>query len=223
MRGTSKWVVAVAGLVAMSAFPRAGEAQLGVAARGGSLGLGVDAGLALGERLVVRGGVGVLPFEITGTLDDIEMTLELPRTWYNLGVDLYLTGPMRIGAGFLFKSDDVLLSATPTTPQDLGGQEFTPEQIGTLTGTLDNGDRAPYVLIGFGKHTASGFGLTLDLGLAFQEETLVTLDASGGTLSDDPQFRDRLDAEETRIENDLPTYIDLWPILSLGFRIGLGR
>ncbi|MEX2470583.1 MAG: hypothetical protein WEA34_00285 [Gemmatimonadota bacterium] len=223
MRGRSKWVVAVAGLVAMSALPRAGEAQLGVAVRGGSLGLGVDAGLALGERLVVRGGVGVLPFDITGTLDDIEMTLELPRTWYNVGVDLYLTGPMRIGAGFLFKSDDVLLSATPTTAQDIGGQEFTPEQIGTLTGTLDNGDRAPYVLIGFGKHTASGFGLTLDLGLAFQEETLVTLDASGGTLSDDPQFRDRLDAEETRIENDLPTYIDLWPILSLGFRIGLGR
>lgn len=223
MRGTSKWVVVAAGLALMGSMPRAVEAQLGVAARGGSLGLGADAGLALGERLVIRGGVGVLPFEITGTLDDIEMTLELPRTWYNLGVDLYLTGPMRIGAGFLFKSDDVLLSATPTTPQEIGGQEFTPEQIGTLTGTLDNGDRAPYVLIGFGKHTASGFGLTLDLGLAFQEETLVTLDASGGTLSDDPQFRDRLDAEETRIENDLPTYIDLWPILSLGFRIGLGR
>lgn len=223
MKGTSKWVVAVAGLVALCALPQDGAAQLGVAARGGSLGLGADAGLALGERLVVRGGVGVLPFEITSTLDDIDMTLELPRTWYNLGVDVYLTGPMRIGAGFLFKSDDVLLSATPTTPQDIGGQEFTPEQIGTLTGTLDNGDRAPYVLIGFGKHTASGFGLTLDLGLAFQEETLVTLDASGGTLSDDPQFHDRLDAEATRIENDLPTYVDLWPILSLGFRIGLGR
>ncbi len=223
MRGTSKWVVVAAGFALMSMLPRAGEAQLGVAARGGSLGLGADAGLAVGERVVVRGGVGVLPFEITSTLDEIAMTLELPRTWYNLGVDLYLTGPMRIGAGFLFKSDDVLLSATPTTPQEIGGQEFTPEQIGTLTGTLDNGDRAPYVLIGFGKHTASGFGLTLDLGLAFQEETLVTLDAQGGTLSDDPQFRDRLDAEETRIENDLPTYIDLWPILSLGFRIGLGR
>jgi hypothetical protein len=223
MRRTSKWVVVAAGVALMCALPRAGAAQLGVAARGGSLGLGVDAGLALGERLVVRGGVGVLPFEITGTLDDIEMTLELPRTWYNLGVDFYLTGPMRIGAGYLFKSDPVTLSATPTTPQEIGGQEFTPEQIGTLTGTLDNGDRAPYVLIGFGKHTSSGFGLTLDLGLAFQEETLVALDASGGTLSDDPEFRVRLDQEEVDIASNLPTYVDIWPILSLGFRIGLGR
>ncbi len=223
MRGTSKWVVVVAGLVALGVLPRPGAAQIGVAARGGSLGLGADAGLALGERLVVRGGVGVLPFEITGTIDDIDLTLELPRTWYNLGVDLYLTGAMRIGAGYLFRSDDVLLSATPTTPQDIGGQEFTPEQIGTLTGTLDNGERAPYVLIGFGKHTSSGFGLTLDLGLAFQEQTRVSLDASGGTLSNEPEFRDRLDQEETNFENDLPTYIDLWPILSLGFRIGLGR
>lgn len=203
------------------AMPRATAGQdFGVSARAGSLGFGADAGLGLGDRLVLRGGVGVLPFEITGTLDDIEMTLELPRTWYNLGLDLYLTDIVRVGGGLVFKRDPVRLSATPTTSQDIGGQQFEPDDIGTLTGTLDSGARAPYVLVGFGKHT-SGVGLTLDLGLAFQRETRVTLDASGA-LSDDPQFRSRLDQEARNFEEDLPTYIDLWPILSLGFRIAIG-
>ena len=205
-----------------TATPRTVDAQgFGVAPRAGTLGLGADVALELGSRVVARGGVGVLPFEFTGTFDDIEMTLELPSTWYNVGVDLYLTNVLRVGGGILFKSEDPTLSATPTAPLEVGNQTFTPDEIGTLTGTLDSGRQAPYVLIGFGKHTR-GIGLTLDLGVAFQKETRVTLDASGGTLFDDPDFRNELEAEARNFEDDLPTYIDLWPILSLGVRIGLG-
>lgn len=208
--------------LALVAAPRAADAQsFGVAPRAGTLGLGADLALELGPRVVARGGVGVMPFEFTGTFDDIEMTLELPSTWYNVGVDLYLTGVVRIGAGLMVKSEDPTLSATPTEPLEVGSQTFSPDQIGTLSGTLDSGRQAPYVLIGFGKHTR-GIGLTLDLGVAFQKETRVTLDASGGTLSEDPGFRAELEAEARSFEEDLPTYIDLWPVLSLGVRIGLG-
>ena len=204
------------------AQPVTGQA-IGVAARAGTLGLGAEAALGLGDRLVVRGGLGLMPLEIDGTVDDIAVTFELPRTWSNVGLDIYLTDVVRIGGGFLFKPDDVTLTATPTTAQDIGGQQFTPEQIGTLVGSLDSGGRAPYALIGFGKHTSSGIGLSLDIGAAFFEETRVTLDSSGGTLSGDPDFQDRLEAEARDFEEDLPTYIDLWPILNLGLRIGLGR
>lgn len=216
--------VLAAVLVASCTLAQSASGQaLGVAARVGTLGLGAEAALALGDRLVVRGGLGLMPLEVDGTVDDIDLTFELPRTWSNVGVDLYLSDIMRIGGGFLFKPDDVTLTATPTVPQDIGGQEFTPEQIGTLLGSLDSGDRAPYALIGFGKHTSSGIGLSLDLGAAFFQETRVTLDAEGGTLSDEPAFQDRLDAEARNFEEDLPTYIDIWPILNLGLRIGVGR
>lgn len=218
----SSIVLCAALSLALAAAPRSAEAQsFGVAPRAGTLGLGADLALELGPKVVVRGGVGVLPFEFTGTFDDIDMTLELPSTWYNLGVDLYLTNVLRIGGGFMFKSEDLTLSATPTESLEVGNDTFTPDEIGTLTGVLDSGRQAPYVLIGFGKHTR-GIGLTLDLGVAFQKETQVTLDASGGTLSNDPTFRDELEAEARSFEDDLPTYIDLWPILNLGLRIGLG-
>jgi hypothetical protein len=209
-------------VVTLAATPRNVDAQsIGVAPRAGTLGLGADLGLELGGRLVMRGGVGVMPFEFSGTFDDIEMTLELPKTWYNVGLDLYLTSVMRLGGGVIFKSEGPKLSANPTAPLEIGNQLYTPDEIGTLTGTLDSGGQAPYVLVGFGKHTR-GVGLTLDLGVAFQKETRVTLDASGGILSDDPTFRQELETEARNFEDDLPTYIDLWPILSLGVRIGLG-
>ena len=68
------WIAA--GVVTLAATPRNVDAQsIGVAPRAGTLGLGADLGLELGGCLLMRGGVGVMPFEFSGTFDDIEMTL----------------------------------------------------------------------------------------------------------------------------------------------------
>jgi len=204
------------------AIPVAGAAQsLGIGGRVGTLGLGGEAALSVGERLVVRGGIGLIPFEPSATFDDLDVTLTLP-TWYNVGVDVYLNGAIRLGAGVLFKSQDPELVGTFNTSQDIGGTTFTPQQLGTLTGVIDSSDRAPYVLLGFGKHTAPGVGLFLDLGVAFMGDPKVSLDASGGTLSDDPATQSALDREAENFERDMRTYLRFWPILSLGLRIGLG-
>lgn len=210
-------------LLAASSLPDDANAQaLGVAARGGTLGLGAEAALPLGSRVVLRGGIGLLPFEVEGELDGIDLTLSLPDRWSNVGLDLYLNDVMRVGGGFLFKSEDVTLRATPVSPQELGGRTFTSDEIGTLTGVLESENRAPYLLVGFGKHTASGIGLSLDLGVAFMKDTRVSLDSEGGTLSDDSTLREHLDAEARRFEDDLPRYMEIWPVLSLGLRVGLG-
>lgn len=212
--------MAVAGVVV---GVRPVEAQdLGIAVRAGTLGLGGEVALGLGNRVVVRAGIGYLPLEFGATLDDIDVTLELPRTLYHAGVDLYLNSVIRIGGGFLVKPDGIALSATPTEPQDIGGEQYAPEEIGTLRGGLQTTDRAPYALIGFGKHVSRRAGLTLDLGVAFLRDTRVTLDSEGGTLSDDPSFRQQLDAQARSFEDDLPRYLELWPMVSLGFRIGIG-
>jgi hypothetical protein len=211
-------------MLACGALPSAAAAQaFGVGARIGTLGVGGEAAVELGERVVVRGGVGFMPLEPTATLDDIEVTLALPD-WYNVGLDFYLNGAIRLGGGVLFKSDEPSLAGEFTTAQDIGGQTFTPQEIGTLTGVFDSRNQVPYVLIGFGKHTAPGFGLFLDLGVAFLGEPDVRLDAVNGTLDPDTnaQFRAALDAEAADFEAEVGTYLKLWPILSVGLRIGLG-
>jgi hypothetical protein len=209
-------------VAACAAVPMSVAAQsVGIGGRVGTLGLGGEAAVGLTERFVIRGGMGLTPFEPSATFDDLDVTLTLP-TWYNVGVDLYLNGAIRLGGGVLFKSEDPTLVGEFNAPQDIGGTTFTPDEIGMLTGVIDSSDRVPYALLGFGKHTAPGIGLFLDLGVAFLGEPEVRLDASGGTLSNDPSTQDALDREAESFEADMRTYLRFWPILSLGLRIGLG-
>jgi len=211
-------------LAASATFAAVAEGQtLGIGGRIGTLGLGAEAAVALTERFVVRGGLSVAPIEPSLTLGDIELEVDLPR-WYNVGADLYLNGAMRVGGGILFKGDGPRLTADFTTDQDLGGQTFTPQEIGTLVAMIDAKDKVPYALIGFGKHTAPGVGLFVDFGVAFMGAPRFRLNTEGGTLADDTgPLRTALDAEAAQFEDDAGRYLEFWPILSLGLRIGLGQ
>jgi hypothetical protein len=153
------------------------------------------------------------------TFSDIDVSLKLP-TVYNAGIDLYLNGAVRLGGGVLFRSGDPTLRGEFNTPQEIGGSTYTPQEIGALTGVLDASNHAPYVLIGFGRHTAQGTGLFLDLGIAVTGDPTVRLNSSGGTLSDDPSFVSALQREASQFEDDMRGYLKIWPILSLGIRFG---
>ncbi len=197
----------------------------GFGARVGTLGAGAEAAIGLSSHLVVRGGIGLLPLERSATISGIPFTLTLPKTWYNIGVDLYIAGPVRIGAGMLFKPDDPVVDATidPGRQVGIGDTTYTAQAVFKLHGILDSQNQAPYVLLGFGKHTASGIGLFLDLGVAFLGDPAVSLSASGDpTIVNDPRFQTELRREETNVQNDAGTYLKLWPVLSLGVRVGTG-
>jgi hypothetical protein len=219
---SKRWSVFLAAVCIALPAPTLAQG-IGIGARVGTLGVGGEAAFGLTDRIVVRGGVGLTPsrFEPSATFDDIDVDLTLP-TWYNAGLDLYLNSAIRIGGGMLFKSDDLELLGTFNQPQDIGGTTFTPQELGTLTGVIDSSDSVPYVLLGFGRHTAPGFGLFLDVGVAFLGDPDVRLDAQDGTLSDDPATQSALDQEAEDFEADMRTYLQFWPILSLGLRIGLG-
>lgn len=218
--------------VAMLAVPGTAQAQFGVAARAGTLGIGGEAALGLGDALVVRGGIGLMPLEVDATSfwdvgNDVEATLKLPKTWYNIGADLYLGGSFRVGAGMLFKPDDPTVTGTVegTASIEIGGQTYTASDVAEVEGRLVSKEQAPYVLIGFGKHTSQGIGLFLDLGVAFTGDPTVELEATSGnpTVINSSQFQSQLAAEEQSLQDDLPTYAKYWPILNIGLRIGVGR
>ena len=215
-------VLAGALLTGALAAPPSAAAQIGVAARVGTLGIGGEGALDISDRLVLRGGVGLVTLDVSTSFDGIAVDLELPDSWYNVGIDIYLNSALRIGGGLLVRPDDPTLTGAFQEPVDVGGRTFTPGEIGTLTGTLSSEDRAPYLLIGFGKHTASGLGLSLDVGAAFTGDPRVTLDASGGTFSDQPELDARLEQEAQDFEDDMRGWLRIWPILSLGVRLGIG-
>lgn len=201
--------------------PASASAQFGVAGRFGTLGIGAEGAIGLSERFVLRGGGGISRLEANTSFDGISVTLELPEDWYNVGVDFYLNSSFRLGGGILFKPDDTNIRGVLDEPVDLGGQTLTPAEIGTLTGQVVSGDQAAYALIGFGRHVASGVGLSLDVGAAYLRNPAVLLDAEGGTYPAD-ELDVLLAQEVADFENEMKTYLKVWPILSLGLRIGFG-
>jgi len=221
-------------VVTMVTLPAALGAQgVGVGARAGTLGFGVEGAVGLGNHVAVRGGLGLWTVNIDATGfwepgPGVSATLHLPRTWYNIGVDLYpVSGDFRIGGGMLYKPDNptVVATADPTASVEIGGRTYTASDVGEVEGTLVSRKSAPYVLIGFGRHARKGVGLFLDLGVAFLGEPSVELAATRGdpTVIQSPEFKAALAAESAKLQSDLPTWAKkYWIIASVGIKLGLG-
>ena len=153
--------------------------------------------------------------------DDIAkpfQVIDVPLT--NIGVDFYpCFFDLRLGGGMMFINNPTTFAARYEGTIDINGQTYTDAEVGALTGELDHGDSAPYVIIGLGRQTNRGLGIFLDLGAAFLDEQRMTY-RSTGTLSGDPTFEAELAAEAQEIEDKVNKYVKVYPILSAGIRFG---
>jgi hypothetical protein len=207
--------------VVAAGLPSPAHGQFGVAPRVGTLGLGGEVAIELSPRWVLRGGAGISKVSMSTDFNDVPVVLGAPDFWYNVGLDYYLNGAFRIGGGLLFKPDDPSIRGDFNGPVSIGGVLLTPQQIGSMTGTVEMDTEAAYALIGFGRHVAEGVGLFVDLGAAIFGKSQVALQAEGGTYPQD-ELDQLLVAEARNFENDMKRYFEVWPILSIGIRIGIG-
>ena len=209
-------------LALLLVFPAAASAQLGVGAHVGTTGLAGNVAFALGQSAQIRGSVGIMPIEPSWTISDIDVTAELPSSFIFAGIDFFPSGSgFRIGGGIMLKPDDPILTGELTGPVEIGDQTYTSNEVGTLTGTADMKEMAPYVMIGFGKHASAGMGLFLDLGAAFVGESVLSLESEGGTLSNNAQFQAELQREEADWQEKMDKF-KIYPILNIGLRVGIG-
>jgi hypothetical protein len=217
----AKLLAAVIMALVLSA-PSGASAQIGIAGRVGTIGLGGDLGIGLSPNLMVRGGVGIQPINPTATVSDIKFSLNLPSSFMLAGLAFFPAGGgLRLEGGVLYKPDDTTLEGTYTTDQTIGGNTYTPAQIGTLSGRAAAAKSlAPYAMLGFGKIASKGIGLFLDLGAAFTGDQTLTV-TSNGQYANNAQFKADLEQERKKWEDDLNKY-KVYPIVNLGLRIGVG-
>lgn len=208
-------------LLAIGAAPSATLAQgVGVAPHVGTLGVGADLAVSLVNRVGLRAGANIFPFDIGISASDVDYTIDLPSPQFTVLADLFLAGSFRLTGGLLVSSDDLTLEGDFTGTVDIGGNTFTAAEVGTLTGAIVTNDVAPYVGIGVGRVAGSAFGFLLDLGVAFQGTPSVLL-AADGPIASDPAFQAELEAERQEIEDDVDIF-RYYPVITLGFSIGIG-
>ncbi len=197
---------------------------IGVGAHAGLNGFGADAGLGLSSHVVLRAGVSIvpenyfltdlIPSEISGVAYDVI----LPKRTLRAGLDLHILGPLRLMGGVMHRSDDLVTQAAVTQSIDLGGTTFT--QTGTVEARLEQNPLTPYAGIGLGN-VSSGFGLYLDIGLAYSSEAKVLMSAVG-QLASAPGIDAALQREADQFLADAPELLtQLYPIVQIGFKFGL--
>lgn len=216
MKALNRKLAAATGFVALCSTPAAADVAIG--AGGGTTGGTAEVQVELNDWLGLRGNFNYLKVGVDDNYDDIDYTADLDFNNVGAFVDLrpfrnsfVITGGAYIG--------DKQLSGTgmPTGSVEIGDETYTGDEIGTLTLDAMADDVAPFAGLGFDT-TFQGdgrWGFKIIGGAMLSGTPDVVLDASGGTLSDDPDFRAALEQEEANLQEDVDDF-EFYPVLQVG-------
>lgn len=194
------------------ATANAGAMEMAVAAKLGTLGLGVEGTFGLTEHFNARLGFNRFNYDRTEDISDIEYDLDLEWQSISLLADWHPFGnSFRFTAGLMNNGNE--LKGSSTSSGVTVGDTFYPG-IG-LDAKLDFDSTAPYLGVGWGNALTAerGWGFNVDVGIMYQGSGNVTLTPTGPNAS----LVDPADvaAEEQNFEDDIRDY-KYYPVLSFG-------
>jgi len=196
----------------------AAHADFGIGLKAGTLGLGLEGRWSPIDWLDVRVGANRYDFDDedsqAGIDYDAVFSLDSYYATANLRVPL---SPFRVTAGVFLNNNELQLVSSNTSGAsfDIGGTTFTAADVGTLRSTTSFEETSPYFGVGYDFEIFDKIGLNFDLGVLWQGEPSVTLQADGAAANL-PAFQAALEAERLQLEDDVSDY-KAWPVLSLGF------
>ncbi|MFC1497110.1 hypothetical protein ACFLS1_01370 [Verrucomicrobiota bacterium] len=191
---------------------------IGVTAKVGTLGPGVDLTLNLGSYFNLRGGYNGFTYERSMDMDEAEIDGELILETIPILLDWHpFEGGFRISGGVVLNNNELSFSATP-------GDEFELEEVHYIVTSLDGeatfNRTSLYIGIGSGNAVDKDgkIHFNCDFGLMFHGAP--ELEATGTAIN--PAFQsmlnDSLQAEVDQWEDDAKVF-SFWPVLSIGVSI----
>lgn len=136
-------------------------------------------------------------------------------TVYATGNFHFPLSPFRITAGLFSNGNEFQFASVDIPIFDIGGSPYTLADVGSLTSVVSFEDTAPYLGIGFDFTVFDKVGMNLDLGVLWQGEPVVTMQASG-LLANDPTFLAAVEIERQQLADDMSSF-KAYPVVSLGF------
>jgi hypothetical protein len=211
------YLTALAAVCALASSPAAAQ-NMAVGVNVGTPGVGVQAAAKIGDMVVLRGALDGLSVSHDEDYSDVAYDGKAKLLTGGLFADLHPGGgAFFLSGGAYVGKRKINLRAQPTAAVDIGGQTFTPAQVGRLDGEAKLSNFEPFVGLGF-DNTFVGdrnWGFRALAGVAFSKRPQVELTASGGTLSSDPDFQARLRAEEADARHDAKDF-KYFPVVQVG-------
>jgi len=209
----------------------------------GTLGVGVDASMALNHNFSIRGNVNGFyykrnlndlindpNFDSFGGNADGELTL----LTVGLLVDYFPfnESDFRLSAGVYYNGNELKITgdaANATETFTYNGTTYTGADLGSVTGNTIFDKVAPYIGIGWGnRNDEPGWSWSLDIGALYQNvpqlEAKATINPTAvvvpGVL-DQPTIDTNVNAEVTKVNNDIKSsdfanYTKFYPVIMIG-------
>jgi|GEM_PF-535217 len=198
---------------------------LGVSAKIGTLGIGLDVTKSLLPQVDARLGINFGSINVNQNNSGINYDAKLNFSSIQLLGDYYpFGGSFRLTGGLVSNNNKFSLVGTPSGggggTYTIDNTTYNASDVGSLTGEIKSGNSiAPYLGIGFGKPTNEGLAFNTDLGIMFAGSPKVTLNASNPNFNNNPTNRAQLDNQARQTENDAKGF-NLYPVLSIGLSYG---
>lgn len=209
--------IALAALCLVGASPVAAQ-DFAVGLNAGTPGVGVQISGKFGEMVVLRGAIDGLSVSHDEDYSDIAYNGKAKLFTGGVFADIHPGGgAFFVSGGAYAGKRKINLRAQPTAAVDIGGQTFTPAQVGRLDGEAKLSKVQPFLGLGFDNTYVGerGWGFRALAGVAFSKRPDVELTASGGTLSNDANFQARLRAEEADARDDAKDF-KYFPVVQVG-------
>jgi hypothetical protein len=200
------------------------SAGIGVTARVGTLGIGVDVAKSLTPQFNARLGFNFGNINVNRTDSGIDYDSQLNFSSIQLVGDYYpfTSSSFRVTGGLVAQNNRFAVTGKPSNngTYTIGGTQYSASSVGSLSGEYKYGNSiAPYLGIGIGKSTNEGLGFNADLGVMFTGSPKVSLNASNPAFNNNPITRAQLDNQVRQTENDLKGF-NVYPVLSIGLSYG---
>lgn len=195
-----------------------GKSKFAVGLGAGTTGLNAEVKFAPNNKVALRGGYNLLDFDVDQEYDDIDYNGDLSLNTFSGFVDVAPFGNGFVLSGGAYVGDKTLgLNAMPSSSVEIGGNTFTPAEIGTLTGEAKLKSFAPYAGIGYDSFISgsSDWSFNARAGVMFTGSPEVDLVSVDGLLSNDAGLRADLEAEILAIEDDAEDF-KYYPVISVG-------
>ncbi len=184
----------------------------------GTVGVGGDVQVKANDFFVLRGGGHWADIGVSAEFDDIDYDADFRLSNGFVTGDIH---PFRNGflvsGGVIIGADTIDLVAQAADEIEIGGEVFTPDEVGVLTGEVSGRTAAPFAGVGFDNAlTGSGrLGFSVLAGVGFTGAPEVTLISADGLLSESEELLDALAVEVEELEDDIDAF-RFYPVLRVG-------
>ena len=218
----NKSITKAALIAVILAFTGIANADFGVGAKAGTLGLGIEGRWSPLPWLDIRAGANRYDFDTSGQQAGVayDGTLALDN-YFLTGNFRFPLSPFRVTAGAYSNGNELQMVSQDTSGTDftIGGEVFSSDDVGSLQSTNSFEKTAPDLGVGYDFELFGKVGLNLDFGVLWQGEPAVSLYATGlETAPPDVQalLEPALEVERQELEDEMSDY-KAWPVVSLSF------